>query len=158
MLEGSVRRVEVRPQVVLEVLADLEDHDALQRHGLPAPPLDAELGGIDLPDKVRVEGRRGGGRAPMLGGDAGEAVPLDVEERDGAAAGGCGDFVGRRGRSGGGGIRGERVLGRSGVPELEDAGAKDLRHGWGCGSTRFRVWGGSGGLRFGWWVGQWERE
>jgi len=87
VLEGSVRRVEVRPQVVLEVLADLEDHDALQRHGLPAPPLDAELGGIDLPDKVRVEGRRGGGRAPMLGGDAGEAVPLDVEERDGAAAG-----------------------------------------------------------------------
>lgn len=125
MLKGGFRRVEVRPQVVLEVLADLEDHDAVQRHGLPAPALDAELGGVDLPDEVRVEGRSGGGRAPVLGGDAGEAVPLDVEERDGAAAGGCGDLVGRSGDS----VRGERVLGRAGVPELEGAGAKDLRHG-----------------------------
>lgn len=105
MLEGSVNRVEVRPQVVLKVLADLEDHNTLQRHSFPAPPLDAELSAIDLPDKVRVEGRRSSGRAPMLGGDAGEAVPLDVEERDGAAAGGCGNFVGRRSRSGGG-VRG----------------------------------------------------
>jgi hypothetical protein len=128
VLEGGVRRVEVRPQVVLEVLADLEDHDAVQRHGLPAATLDPELRGVDLPDEVRIEGRGGGGRAPVLGGDAGEAVPLDVEERDGGAAGGRGDLVGRRGR-GGGGVRWERVLRRAGVPELVDTGAKDLRHG-----------------------------
>ena len=128
MLEGGVRQVEVRPQVVLEVLADLEDHDAVQRHGLPAAALDPELRGVDLPDEVRIEGRGSGGRAPVFGGDAGEAVPLDVEERDGGAAGGRGDLVGRRGR-GGGGVRGERVLRRAGVPELEFAGAKDLRRG-----------------------------
>jgi len=73
VLEGGVRRVEVRPQVVLEVLADLEDHDAVQRHGLTPAALDPELRGVDLPDEVRIEGRGGGGRAPVLGGDAGES-------------------------------------------------------------------------------------
>jgi hypothetical protein len=35
------------------------------------------------------------------------------------------------------------------VPELEDAGAKDLRHGWLGQLTRFRVWAGFAGLGFG---------
>lgn len=122
VLEGGAVRVEVRPEVVLEVLADLEDHDALERDGLAAAARHAELLGVDLLDEVGVEGGGGGRRAPVLGGDAGEAVALDVEERHGASGGG-----GRRRRRG---IGGERVLGGAGVPELEDPRAVDLRHGW----------------------------
>lgn len=165
MLEGRALRVEVRPEVVLEVLADLKDHDAVERDGLAAAALNAELGSVDLPDEAGVEGGGGGGgRAPVLGGDAGEAVALDVEERDGGPGGG-GGLVGRR-RGGDGGVGRERVLGSTGVPELEDAGAVDLRHGrglrglgfGGCARFRgFRVWrwkwkeigrgGGGGGER-----------
>lgn len=77
----------------------------------------------------------------MLGGDAGEAVALDVEERDGGAGGG-GDLIGRRR---GGYVGGERILGGAGVPKLEDTGAVDLRHDW-C----------PRGLGFGWEVvGTW---
>lgn len=123
VLEGRVFRVEVRPEVVLEVLADLEDHDALERDGFAAAARHAELLGVDLLDEVGVEGGGGGGRrAPVLGGDAGEAVALDVEERHGASGGG-----GRRRRRG---IGRERVLGGAGVAELEDPRAVDLGHGW----------------------------
>jgi hypothetical protein len=87
VLEGGFGRVEVRPEVVLEVLTDLKDHDAVQRHGLPPPALNAELGCVDLLDEVCVEDRGGGGDIPVLGGDASEVVPLDVEERDGGAGG-----------------------------------------------------------------------
>lgn len=126
VLEGSVVRVEVRPEVVLEVLADLEDHDALQRDGLASAALHAELVIVDLLNEVGIEGGGLGRRAPVLGGNAGEAVALDVEERDVASGGGGWLVRSRRRRE----VRGERVLGGAGVPELEDPGAVDLRHGW----------------------------
>lgn len=150
MLEGGAGRVEVWPEVVLEVLADLEDHDAVERDGLAAAALDPELGRVDLPDEGGVEGGPRGGRAPVLGGDAGEAVALDVEERDGGGRGGGDGLVGRR-RGGGRDVGRERVLGGARVAELEDAGAVDLRHGW------RRPPGGVLGFWFGG-RGEWELE
>lgn len=126
MLEGSVVRVEVRPEVVLEVLADLEDHNTLERDGLAPASLHAELVSVDLLNEVHIEGGGGGRRAPVLGGDACEAVALDVEERDGASGRSRCLVRPRRRRE----LGGERVLGGAGVPELEDPGAVDLRHGW----------------------------
>lgn len=64
MLEGRFVWVEVRPEVVLEVLADLEDHDTMERDGLAPAALHAELGGVDLLYKFGIEG--GGER--ILGG------------------------------------------------------------------------------------------
>lgn len=150
VLEGGAGRVEVWPEVVLEVLADLEDHDAVERDGLAAAALDPELGRVDLPDEGGVEGGPRGGRAPVLGGDAGEAVALDVEERDGGGRGGGDGLVGRR-RGGGRDVGRERVLGGARVAELEDAGAVDLRHGW------RRPPGGVLGFWFGG-RGEWELE
>lgn len=90
MLEGRVIRIEVWPKVVLEVLADLEDHDTVKRDRLATAALHTELSGVDLPYEVSIEGGGGCWRAPVLRGSAGEAVALDVEECDGDASGGGG--------------------------------------------------------------------
>lgn len=78
------------PKVVLEVLADLQDHDTVKRDRLATAALHTELSDVDLPYEVSIKGGGGCWRAPVLRGSAGEAVALDVEECDGDASGGGG--------------------------------------------------------------------
>lgn len=138
MLERRGPRVEIRPQVVLQVLAHLEDHDPLQGHRLP-PALHHQLRLVDVLDQLRVEGppapalrltaprlAAAGGDEPVGGGDLGEAVALDLREGDGGGEGGAGLGVGR--------LVGElegrlnRVLGDPMALEVVGAGAVHLRH------------------------------
>lgn len=96
MLECGLLRIKIRPQVVLQILADLQDHDALQRDGLPAIS-NEKLSVVDLLDEVGIEGLLGGGigggSGPIGCGDLGEAVALDLEEGDGAGEGGGGALL-----------------------------------------------------------------
>lgn len=91
MLKAGSYRIKIRPQVILQILADLQNHDPLKGHGF-ATTLDEQFGVVNLLDKLRAEGLLlgggGGGFEPIGGGYLCKAVALDFGEGDGVGSGG----------------------------------------------------------------------
>lgn len=139
MLESRGPRVEIRPQVVLQVLAHLEDHNPLQGHRLP-PALHHQLCLVDFPHQLRIQRPPAPARHVAIAALAGdepigrrdlcEAVALDLRQGDGAGEGRAGlrlgglvaRLVGRRRR------RLDGVLGDAVALEVVGAGSVHSGH------------------------------
>lgn len=138
MLKTGRLGVEIRPQVILQILANLENHHPVQRHWLSTISLHQELRLVNLLHKLRTERLlrlRIGGFEPAFGGDFGEAVALDLVESNGVRSAGEGDRFRRLvERDLGGSVDG--VLRDAVALEVVDAGAIDLGHGGGDGGAQ----------------------
>lgn len=124
MLEGGGVRVEMRPQVHLQVLAHLQNHHPLQGYRLP-PTLDGQLRLVYLLHQLRIERLLLHRHRPLGRGDLRQPVALDLLQGNGSAREvGGGAALGGRCRS----LAGDRVLRHPVAPEIEPAGAQHSRH------------------------------
>lgn len=135
MLEFSSLRIEIRPQIILQILTHLQNHDPLKGDRLPVPG-DQKLRLIDLLHQlwIKLAGRgvRSGGLQPVSRGNLGEPVPLDLEKGDGAREVPLRPRLQRflRQRLRRRPVNGlDGVLGDPVAAEVVSPGAVDLRHG-----------------------------
>jgi len=131
VLEGGSERIEMRPQIILEILANLQNHDALQGNGF-GTLLHQQFGLVDFANQLRVQllllpGRCIAARQPVRLRNLRQAVALNLGHSDGAgngAAATTGHITYRFG------VRrpGNRVLGDAVAAEIICPGAVNLGH------------------------------